>query len=106
MPADVHGRVSRCGQDARALIRAMNPAALSATQYQGAMDAAVTAFAEGDPNYSADAARKYPTYDPERARQLARRLVAIPGLVSAVVWSFRIPTAGQISPEKATVTSG
>lgn len=71
MPADVHGRISRCGQDARALIRAINPAALSATQYQGAMDAAVRAFAEGDPNYSADAARKYPTYDPERARQLA-----------------------------------
>jgi peptide/nickel transport system substrate-binding protein len=53
-----------------AVIRAINPAALNATQYQGAMDGAVTAFAEGDPNYSADAARKYPTYDPERARQL------------------------------------
>ncbi|OLT22267.1 hypothetical protein BJF78_07700 [Pseudonocardia sp. CNS-139] len=34
------------------------------------MDGAVTAFAEGDPYYSAEAATAYPSYDPERARQL------------------------------------
>ncbi|GAA5119606.1 ABC transporter substrate-binding protein [Pseudonocardia adelaidensis] len=53
-----------------AVIRAIDPAALSATQYRGAMDGATTAFAEGDPLYSAEAAQAYPSYDPERARQL------------------------------------
>jgi peptide/nickel transport system substrate-binding protein len=53
-----------------AVIRAIDPAALSATQYRGAMDGARTAFAEGDPHYSAEAAQAYPSYDPGRARQL------------------------------------
>lgn len=53
-----------------AAIRAIDPAALSATQYRGAMDGATTAFAEGDPYYSAEAAQAYPSYDPERAKQL------------------------------------
>lgn len=53
-----------------AVIRAIDPAALNTTQYRGAMDGAVTAFAEGDPDYSTEAAQEYPTYDPDRARQL------------------------------------
>jgi peptide/nickel transport system substrate-binding protein len=53
-----------------AVIRAIDPAALSATQYRGAMDGASTAFAEGDQHFSAKAADAYPTYDPERAKQL------------------------------------
>lgn len=62
-----------------AVIRAIDPAALNATQYQGAMDGAVTAFAANDPNYSAEAAREYPTYDPNRAKQLVAEYRAAGG---------------------------
>ncbi|GAY10436.1 ABC transporter substrate-binding protein [Pseudonocardia sp. N23] len=53
-----------------AIIHAIDPTALSATQYQNTMAQAVTAFAAGDQYYSEKAAQEWPAYDPERARQL------------------------------------
>jgi peptide/nickel transport system substrate-binding protein len=53
-----------------AVIRAIDPKALNATQYRDAGDLAATAFAEGDQYFSRRAADAYPTYDPERAKQL------------------------------------
>jgi peptide/nickel transport system substrate-binding protein len=53
-----------------AIIRSIDPKALSATQYQNTMNQAVTAFAQGDPNYSEKAAQEWPAYDPEKAKQL------------------------------------
>jgi peptide/nickel transport system substrate-binding protein len=53
-----------------AVIRAIDPRALNASQYRNAGNLATTAFAEGDPYFSQAAADSYPTYDPERARQL------------------------------------
>jgi peptide/nickel transport system substrate-binding protein len=53
-----------------ALIRAIDPNALNATQYNNAGELAVTAFAEGDQYYSQKAADAYPTFDVEKAKQL------------------------------------
>jgi peptide/nickel transport system substrate-binding protein len=53
-----------------AVIRAIDPKALDATQYRDAGDLATTAFAEGDQYFSRKAADSYPTYDPEKAKQL------------------------------------
>jgi peptide/nickel transport system substrate-binding protein len=53
-----------------ALIRAIDPAALNATQYNNAGLLATTAFAEGDQYYSQKAADAYPTFDLEKAKQL------------------------------------
>lgn len=53
-----------------AVIRAIDPQALNATQYRNAGDLASTAFAEGDQYFSQKAADSYPTYDPDKARQL------------------------------------
>lgn len=53
-----------------ALIRAIDPKALNATQYDNAGHLAVTAFAEGDQYYSQAAADAYPKFDVEKAKQL------------------------------------
>lgn len=53
-----------------ALIRAIDPNALNATQYDNAGHLAVTAFAEGDQYYSQAAADAYPKFDVEKAKQL------------------------------------
>lgn len=53
-----------------AVLAALDPRAMSATQYQGFMDPAQTPFSPDSPYYSAEAAQRYPKYDPERAKQL------------------------------------
>jgi peptide/nickel transport system substrate-binding protein len=53
-----------------ALIRAIDPNALNATQYQNAGQLATTAFAEGDQYFSQKAADTYPKFDIEKAKQL------------------------------------
>jgi peptide/nickel transport system substrate-binding protein len=53
-----------------ALIRAIDPKALNATQYDNAGELASTAFAEGDQYYSQKAADSYPKFDVEKAKQL------------------------------------
>jgi peptide/nickel transport system substrate-binding protein len=53
-----------------ALIRAIDPSALNATQYDNAGELAATAFAEGDQYYSQKAADIYPKFDIEKAKQL------------------------------------
>ncbi|GAA4884765.1 ABC transporter substrate-binding protein [Pseudonocardia benzenivorans] len=54
----------------QAVTMAIDPKALNATQYGNVGSLATTAFAPGDPNYSAKAADAYPKYDPDKAKQL------------------------------------
>ncbi|WP_250556138.1 ABC transporter substrate-binding protein [Pseudonocardia lacus] len=53
-----------------ALIRAVDPVALNATQFRGRGQLATTPFAEDSPYFSQQAADAYPGYDVERAKQL------------------------------------
>ena len=62
-----------------ALIRALDPQALNATQYRGQGQLATTPFAEDSPYFSQDAAAAYPGYDVEKAKQLVADYVASGG---------------------------
>lgn len=59
-----------------AFIRAINPEALSSTQFRGAMDPATTVFGEDSPFFSQEASDIWPTYDPELARELIDEYIA------------------------------
>ncbi|OLT12817.1 hypothetical protein BJF78_23420 [Pseudonocardia sp. CNS-139] len=75
-----------------AVLAALDPRAMSATQYQGFMDPAQTPFAPDSPYYSAEAAQRYPTYDPERARQLIAEYRADGGDPNFTLSSANNPT--------------
>lgn len=59
-----------------AIIRAIDPDAMNAAIYMGAMQKANSLIPEGNPLYSQRAADAYPTYDLERAKQLIADYVA------------------------------
>lgn len=54
----------------KAVAAAIDDKAMSASQFQGYMDEARTAFPENSPFYSKEAADMYPTFDPAAARKL------------------------------------
>jgi peptide/nickel transport system substrate-binding protein len=53
-----------------AVVRSIDPVALSRSQYQGAMVPADSIFPPDSPYYSADAGAQWPKYDLEKAKQL------------------------------------
>ncbi|GAA3079337.1 ABC transporter substrate-binding protein [Pseudonocardia yunnanensis] len=80
-----------------AVLAALDPKAMSATQYQGFMDPAQTPFSPDSPYYSAEAADQYPKYDPERARQLIAEYKADGGDANFMLSSANNPTRARFA---------
>ncbi|MHA6616554.1 ABC transporter substrate-binding protein [Pseudonocardia sp. DLS-67] len=59
-----------------AVVRAIDRSALSAVHYSSQIVPADSLFASGSPNHDAAASQLWPTYDPERARQLVAEYAA------------------------------
>lgn len=81
----------------QALIAALDPKAMSATQYNGFMDPAQGPFSADSPFFDADAATQYPTYDQARAKQLVADYVEDGGDPNFTLSTANNPTRTQFA---------
>ncbi|GAA4859733.1 ABC transporter substrate-binding protein [Pseudonocardia benzenivorans] len=80
-----------------ALLAALDPKAMSATQYSGFMDPAQTPFSADSPFYDAATAERYPTYDPAKAKQLIADYVKDGGDPNFTLSTANNPTRTQFA---------
>jgi ABC-type transport system substrate-binding protein len=74
-----------------ALVRGIDTQALAATQYRGRMEPAHGYFGDNSEYQTPEAAAAYPSYDPERAKQLVAEYVAEGGSTTVVYKTTNAP---------------
>ncbi|WP_433273322.1 ABC transporter substrate-binding protein [Pseudonocardia xinjiangensis] len=74
-----------------ALVRGIDTRALAATQYRGRMEPAHGYFGDNSEYQTPEAAAAYPSYDPERAKQLVAEYVAEGGSTTVVYKTTNAP---------------